>query len=88
MKLIVGLGDGVPLTLLIGIPFQIAAKCVLDIDNLSCYSKTFDATWKLEMKVPHRKTLRSLDHAKSMGKRVTLVSISPLPHKWAKVPGE
>ena len=43
-KLVIGLGDNMPLTLLIGLPFQISAQCALDIGNLKCHSDTQDAS--------------------------------------------
>jgi hypothetical protein len=60
-KLVIRLGENMPVTLLIGLPFQIATQCVMDIGQLKCHSVVFDSTWKLTLKVPHKKTIRSLD---------------------------
>jgi hypothetical protein len=69
-KLVMGLGENMPVTLLIGLPFQIATQCVMDIGQLKCHSVVFDITWKLTLKVPHKKTVRSLD------------ALVVLPAKW------
>lgn len=62
-----------PVTLLIGLPFQIAAQCVVDIGNLKCTSNVFGATWNLTLKMPHKKSVRVLDQASSTGlKRLAL----------------
>jgi hypothetical protein len=78
-KLVIGLGENMSVTLLIGLPFQIATQCVMDIDQLRCHSVVFDSTWKLTLKVPHKKTIRSLDaSASSPGKCMALTtSASP-----------
>jgi hypothetical protein len=74
-KLIIGLGENMPVTLLIGLPFQIATQCVMDIGQLKCHYVVFDSTWKLTLKVPHKKTIRSLDAAiSSPGKRMALTT--------------
>ena len=39
-KLVIGLGENMPMTLLISLPFQIAAQCSIDIGNLKCHSPT------------------------------------------------
>ena len=68
-----------PVTLLIGLPFQIATQCVMDIGQLKCHSVVFNATWKLTLKVPHKKTVRVLDAAvASPNKRMALTtSVTP-----------
>ena len=68
-KLVVGLGENMPMSLLIGLPFQVAAQCVIDIGNLKCHSNTFNTSWKLTLKSPQKKDLRSLDAVMSSGKR-------------------
>jgi hypothetical protein len=74
-KLIIGLGENMPVTLLIGLPFQIATQCVLDIGQLKCHSVVFDSTGKLTLKVPHKKTICSLDATvSSPGKRLALTT--------------
>jgi hypothetical protein len=74
-KLVIGLGENMPVTLLIGLPFQIATQCVMDIGQLKCHSVVFDSTWKLTLKVPHKKTIRSLDAlVSSPGKRMALTT--------------
>ena len=86
-KLVIGIGMNMPVTLLIGLPFQIATQCVMDIGNLKCHSSVFGATWKLTMKVPHKKTVRGLDGViSSPGKRMALTvqEISPSPVKKAR----
>jgi hypothetical protein len=82
-KLVIGLGENMPVTLLIGLPFQIATQCVMDIGQLKCHSVVFDATWKLTLKVPHKKTIRSLDATvDSPAKRMALTtSMSATPTK-------
>ena len=78
-KLVIGLGANMPVTLLIGLPFQIATQCVMDIGQLKCHSVVFNATWKLTLKVPHKKTVRVLDAAvASPNKRMALTtSVTP-----------
>ena len=76
-----------PVTLLIGLPFQIATQCVMDIGNLKCHLNVLGATWKLTMKVPHKKTIRGLDGVvSSPGKRMALTvqAVSPSPNKKVK----
>jgi hypothetical protein len=74
-KLVIGLGENMPVTLLIGLPFQIATQCVMDIGQLKCHSVVFNSTWKLILKVPHKKTIRSLDATvSSPGKRMALTT--------------
>jgi hypothetical protein len=84
-RLVIGLGDKMPVTLLIGLPFIIAAQCTLDLGNLKCHSLVFNDTWKLTLKVPHKKTLRVLDAvSNSTGKRVSfpaLEAITPSPKR-------
>jgi hypothetical protein len=82
-KLVIGLGENMPVTLLIGLPFQIATQCVMDIGQLKCHSVVFDTTWKLSLKVPHKKTIRSLDASvDSPAKRMALATtVSPTPTK-------
>ena len=70
-KLVVGLGDNMPVTLLVGLPFLLAAQVTLDLSNMKCHSKVFNATWKLDLKRPQRKDMRTLDAAVSSGKRLT-----------------
>jgi hypothetical protein len=80
-KLVIGLGENMPVTLLIGLPFQIATQCVMDIGQLKCHSVVFDTTWKLTLKVPHKKTIRSLDaFVDSPAKRMALTT-SATPSK-------
>jgi hypothetical protein len=78
-KLVICLGENMPVTLLIGLPFQIATQCVMDIGQLKCHLVVFNSTWKLTLKVPHKKTIRSLDASvSSPGKRMALItSASP-----------
>jgi hypothetical protein len=72
-KLVIGLGENMPVTLLIGLPFQIAMQCVMDIGQLKCHSVVFNSTWKLTLKVPHKKTVRALDAVvSSPGKHMAL----------------
>ena len=81
-KLVIGLGENMPRTLLIGLPFQVSAQCLIDIGNLKCHSVTFNATWKLTLKMPHRKDIRTLDAAMASGKRQAFHSqVSPSPVK-------
>ena len=85
-KLVIGLGTNMPMTLLIGLPFQIGTQCSIDIGNLKCYSATFNTTWKLVMKRPIRKDIRMLDAAMSSQKRHVFNSnpsseVSPSPKK-------
>jgi hypothetical protein len=88
-KFVAGLGENMPLTMLIGLPFQVSAKCVIDIDNLTCHLKVSGADWKLSMKIPHKKTLRSLDIVESAGKHMALpaASVTPSPAKKQKTVG-
>ena len=51
------------MTLLIG-----PAQCLIDIGNLKCHLVTFNATWKLTLKTPQRKDIRTLDAAMASGK--------------------
>ena len=82
-KFVIGLGDNMPLTLLIGLPFFIASKIVMDVDNQTCFSKIFNVTWKLKLKVPAKKTVRTMDNAESSANRLVLSTsiISPSPRK-------
>ncbi len=85
-KFVIGVGTNMPVTLLIGLPFQIAAQCMVDLANLKCHSAMFDTTWKLTLKMPHKKSLWSLDAATSSStKRVafqmTPSIISPSPKR-------
>ncbi len=71
-----------PMTLLIGLPFQVAAQCLIDIGNLKCHSVTFNATWKLTLKTPQKKDIRTLDAIMAGGKRHAFHSkVSPSPIK-------
>jgi hypothetical protein len=87
-KLVIGLGENMPMTLLIGLPFQVAAQCVIDIGNLTCHSATFNTTWKLTLKRPQRKDIRCLDAVMSSGKRqafptvASVVTPEPKKVKW------
>ena len=86
-KLVIGLGENMPMTLLIGLPFQIAAQVNIDIGNLKCYSKTFDTTWKMTLKRPQRKDIRTLDAIMSTGKRaafpvLSAITTAPKKPKW------
>jgi hypothetical protein len=88
-KLVIGLGDNMPMTLLIGLPFLIASQSVIDMGNLTCHSNTFNATWKMDLKRPQRKDIRTLDAIMSSGKRHTFstagpISVSPSPAKKVK----
>ena len=81
-KLVIGLGENMPMTLLIGLPFQVSAQCLIDIGNLKCHSVTFNATWKLTLKTPQRKDSRTLDGAMASGKHQAFhAQISPSPVK-------
>ena len=82
-KLVIGLGQDMPLTLLIGLPFFIASKVVMDLDNQTCFSKVFNVTWKLRLKVPVKKTVRTMDNAESSANRLILSTavVSPSPRK-------
>ena len=87
-KLVVGLGDNMPMTLLIGLPFQIAAKVSIDIGNLTCHSATFNTTWEGTLKKPLKKDTRTLDAVVMSGKKhaFSAVPITPYPAKkirWA-----
>ena len=86
-KCVIGLGDNMPLTLLLGLPFIQASKCNVDVDNLMVHSRVFNADWKLTMKIPHKKTIRALDVAESSPGRTVLFanknSVSPTPTKKA-----
>ena len=91
-KLVIGLGENMPVTLLIGLPFQIATQCVIDVANLRCHSSVFGMTWPLSMKMPFKKCLRSLDTSiasLSSSKRLALplVPVSPSPAKKVKWDG-
>ena len=80
-KLIVGLGGNMSRTLLIRLPFQIAARCKIDIGNLTCHSVTFNATWKMTLKKPLKKDTRMPDTVVSSGKCHSLsampITLSP-----------
>ena len=78
-KLVVGLRENMPMTLLIGLPFQVAAQCTIDIGNLKCHSSTFNTTWKLTLKSPQKRDLRSLDAAMSSGKRLAFPTTTTVP---------
>ena len=78
-KLVVGLGENMPMTLLIGLHFQVAAQCTIDIGNLKCHSSTFSTTWKLTLKSPQKRDLRSLDAAMSSGKRLAFPTTTAVP---------
>ena len=85
-KLVIGLGTNMPMTLLIGLPFQVAAQCVIDLGNQKCHSNLFNTTWKMNFKVPSRKDVRAIDAILSSGKRQTFSAthahaISPSPAK-------
>ena len=66
-KLVVGLGENMPMTLLIGLPFQQSAQCVIDIGNGICHSAVFNTSWKLTHKRPTKKDVRMLDAAIAAG---------------------
>ena len=87
-KCVIGLGDNMPLTLLLGLPFIQASKCNVDVDNLMVHSRVFNADWKLTMKIPHKKTIRALDVAESSPGRTILFAnqnaVSPTPTKRAR----
>ena len=94
-KLVIGLGDNMPVNLLIGLPFQIATRCVVDIGNLKCFSELFNTTWKLTLKSPRRKDIRSLDAVMSTGRKHAFATqweqpsaacqtVSPSPAKKVK----
>ena len=90
-KLVIGLGEGMPMTLLIGLPFQVSAQCVIDIGNQKCYSQLFGVSWKVSFKRPMKKDLRMLDATMATGKRYALATsnetvddahtVSPSPKK-------
>jgi hypothetical protein len=76
-KLVIGLGENMPVTLLIGLPFIIASQCSIDVGNLKCHSTVFNDSWKLTLKMSHKKTLRSLDAASvSTGKHVSFPALT------------
>ena len=76
-KLVIGLGDNMPMTLLIGLPFIIATQAVIDVGNATCHSKVLNSTWKLHLKRPQRKDVRTLDAVMSSGRRHTFQSLPP-----------
>ena len=88
-KLVIGLGENMPMTLLIGLPFQVASQCVIDVGNLKCHSNLFNSTWKLTLKRPMRKDVRMLDAAMAASKKCALTTkaqsdsmiVSPSPKK-------
>ena len=83
-KLVIGLGDNMPMTLLIGLPFQQAAGCTIDVGNAVCHSSTFNASWKITYKRPSKKDVRALDAVIASGKRLTFPTtalVSPSPGK-------
>jgi hypothetical protein len=43
-KLVIGLGENMSVTLSIGLPFQIATQCVMDIGQLKCHSVVSPST--------------------------------------------
>ena len=61
-KISIGLSEDLPITCIIGLPFIIATKVVLDADAQTAYSKLFNCTWPTSMKPPHLKPLETLDH--------------------------
>ena len=66
-KLVVGLGENMPMTLLIGLPFQQSAHCVIDIGNKVCHSSVFNTSWKLTFKRPSKRDIRMLDASNAAG---------------------
>ena len=88
-KLVIGLGDHMPVNLLIGLPCQVTTQCVIDIGNLKCHLNVFNATWKITLKVPHKKHVHGLDAVMSAGKRSAfpalqhelVPAVSPSPNK-------
>jgi hypothetical protein len=78
-RLVIGLAKNMPVTLLIGLPFFIAAQCTLDIANQRCVSNVFNTTWPLTFKIPFKKTVRELDQAAGSGVgRLALAASSDL----------
>ena len=63
----VGLGENMPMTLLIGLPFQQLAHCVIDIGNKVCHSSVFNTSWKLMFKRPSKRDIRMLDASSAAG---------------------
>jgi hypothetical protein len=84
-KLVIGLGENMPVTLLIGLPFQIAAQCVVDIGNQTCTSNVFGTTWKLTLKMPHKKSVRVLDQASSTGLKRLALPTQEIPESSIKM---
>jgi hypothetical protein len=80
-KLVIGLGENMPVTLLIGLPFQIATQCVMDVGQLKCHSVVFNSTWKLTLKVPQKKTIHSLDATVSSPSKSLALTTSASPTK-------
>ena len=84
-KITIGLGDAMPVTFIIGLPFMMATKMVTDFDNFKCYSPVLNHTFKMNMVVPHKKTIMSLDVG-APGKRLALTSTTkPSPVKRARI---
>jgi hypothetical protein len=69
-KLSIGLADEVPITLIIGLPFIIAAETVPDYRNGTCRSEKFGDTWSLVLKKNHRKSIQALEDQKIARGRV------------------
>ena len=67
-KIVIGLGENMPVNLLVRLPFLIAMQCNINIGNLTCFSAVFNMTWKLTLKVPHKKDVHTLDAIMSSGK--------------------
>ena len=77
--LTIGLGDAMPLTLIIGFPFHTATDLVVDHGNNRCYSPKLGQHWVTTVKAPCKKTLRSLGStANSPGKRHALTTLPAL----------
>ena len=72
-KINIGLSTGLPITCIIGLPFHIGTKSVIDLDMQRVDSKTLGCSWRLVMKPPHRRPLETLDHPLTTGK-ISLMS--------------
>jgi hypothetical protein len=71
-----GLTADLPINTLFGLPFQIKAKMKADFNKQVVYSKIFHDTFSLEMKIPERVPIESLDY-KHRTHRVMITESSP-----------
>jgi hypothetical protein len=51
----VGLSQKLPITMIIGLPFIMNTKSIMDYDNECVYARVFQAKWKVALKTPFRK---------------------------------